>query len=235
MGTRFPWRAITRTPPASTSGANVDIGVLAPNGSVNLSTQLPSALGTTTAAIAADGQGFWVSSGTGLRYVSFGGTTPSGRLGHHMGKRHGDDYRAEHLHCGPTVIVAGITGATGYNGTYVVSSATSSAFSYYLATQPSGTAAFAGLPTSQLVPTLVTSIADNPNYATQIPTVSESGTASFTALPTTSSTPASRQSMDRLRLATACRKALVRTSAFWARARAKTSRLLRTLTATTQS
>jgi hypothetical protein len=45
---------------------------------------------------------------------------------------------------GQRVIISGISGATGYNGTYIITSASATQFTYALATQPTGTPGFSG-------------------------------------------------------------------------------------------
>jgi hypothetical protein len=56
----------------STTGVNRDIAVLAASGATDLTTQLPSGTGNVRVAIAPDGQGFFVATSTGIRYVAFG-------------------------------------------------------------------------------------------------------------------------------------------------------------------
>jgi hypothetical protein len=60
----------------STSGVNRDIASIGASGSMDISTQLPST-SSVRVAISADGLGFWVATGSGVRYVPFGnnGTT----------------------------------------------------------------------------------------------------------------------------------------------------------------
>jgi hypothetical protein len=55
----------------STSGVNRDIAVLSASGATDLTTQLPSGTGNVRVAISADGQGFFVATSTGIRYVPF--------------------------------------------------------------------------------------------------------------------------------------------------------------------
>ena len=76
---------------------------------------------------------------------------------------------------GQKVSVVGIGTATGYNGTVIILSASSTQFTYFLATQPTGTATFTGA-TSQLVPTQVTLEADNPGNSGQTPSTVTIGT-----------------------------------------------------------
>jgi hypothetical protein len=72
-----------QVPGSSTSGVPRVIGVAGPDGSVDISTQFPSAdAGTVRAAASADGLGFWVSTSNFIRFVPFGNpaTTPSTAL-----------------------------------------------------------------------------------------------------------------------------------------------------------
>ena len=76
---------------------------------------------------------------------------------------------------GQTVSVAGITGQTGFNGTVVVLSATANQFTYHLATQPTGTLGLTAA-TSEVVPTVVTTVANNPSNSGQTPLTVTIGT-----------------------------------------------------------
>ncbi len=58
---------------------------------------------------------------------------------------------------GETVTVAGIGGATGYNGTFTIKSATATSFTYSLKTQPTGTPTFTGA--TAVLPTTMTDFA----------------------------------------------------------------------------
>ncbi len=140
----------------SSTSTTADVGVVGPSGSVNDSTILPSAVGSVTAAISADGSGMWVSGSTGgIRYVSFGGTTPSAITGVSWSAGTATITAANSYVAGQSVVVAGVTAATGYNGTFAVLSASPSQFTYILATQPSGTPGLTSA-TSQLMPTALT-------------------------------------------------------------------------------
>jgi hypothetical protein len=153
-----------QTPGGSTTATNV-IGVLGPDGSFNDSTQMPSAAGGARAVISPDGMGFFVATGTGVRYVAFGGTTPSAITAATWANTNGgtatitapNSYVA-----GQTVVVSGIAGTTGgnFNGTFVVLSASSTQFTYFLATQPTGTPTFTGA-TSVILQTLLSQEANN--------------------------------------------------------------------------
>ena len=171
--------------------ANPVIATIDPYGTVNNSTTLPTAVDYSAtdgvkAVESADGTGFYVTTGNGLRFVSFGGTTPSAITGASWSNSSGygiATITAPNTYVpGQQVIVSGITGATGYNspasassGTnsnppaFTVLSATATSFTYYLATQPTGTPVFTSA-TSQLLPTELTVAPNNPNYASsQVP------------------------------------------------------------------
>src|SRR5262249_44669416 len=62
-----------QVPGGSTSGVNRVVGVINPNGTVNTSTQIPSADFNSIRAVASvDGQGFWVATSSFLRHVPLG-------------------------------------------------------------------------------------------------------------------------------------------------------------------
>ncbi len=146
------------------SGSSSVIGVLSPDGAFNDSTLLPAAVSGTRAVISADGSGFWVATGSGIRFVPFGGETPSAISAATWANTSGgtatitapNSYVA-----GQTVVVAGIGVATGFNGTFIVLSASSTQFTYFLATQPTGTPTFASA-TSVLLPTLISNRSKQP-------------------------------------------------------------------------
>ncbi len=163
----------------STSTPNADIGVVSPSGSVNDSTLLPSTVGGVRAVISEDGKGMWVATGSnsiGLIYVSFA-NAPSAVTNASWTNGIATITAANMYVAGQTVVVAGISGTTGtsYNGTVYVLSATSSQFTYALATQPTGTPAFSGA-TSIVQPTTVAVQANNPNNAGQDPSTVAIGT-----------------------------------------------------------
>jgi hypothetical protein len=79
-----------QAPGGAISGVNGVIGLVNPDGTVDTSTQIPSAdLGSSEsvrATAAAGGLGFWVSSGNFLRYVPLGngGTTPTAAVSNYF-------------------------------------------------------------------------------------------------------------------------------------------------------
>jgi large repetitive protein len=166
-----------QTPGGSTS-TTAAVGVVSPSGSIDNSTLIPSSVSGVRATIAPDGLGMWVATGSGIRYVAFGGTTPSAITNASWASTSGGTATitaANQYLAGETVTVAGIGTATGYNGTFVVLSASATQFTYFLPTQPTGTPTFTGA-TSVQVPTLVTNEANNLQNG-QFPTTVAIGTS----------------------------------------------------------
>jgi hypothetical protein len=169
-----------QSPGNSLTGAQSNVGVLAPDGTFNDSTLMSPLVGSTRAVASTDGSGFWVASSTGLYFVPFGGQTPSAISAAAWSSANGGTATItapNNYVAGQSVFVTGIGGATGFNTPaavngystpFIVLSATSSQFTYSLPTQPTGTPTFTGA-TSQLAPTLVSLEANNPGNFAQAP------------------------------------------------------------------
>jgi hypothetical protein len=173
-----------QAPGSSLSGAQSDVGVLAPDGTFNDSTLMAPALGSTRAVASTDGSGFWVATSSGLYFVAFGGATPSAISAATWSSANGGTATItapNNYVVGQSVIVSGIGTATGFNTTstngypapFTVLSVigppgAQTGFTYALATQPTGTPTFTGA-TSQLAPTLVTAAANNFGNSGQAP------------------------------------------------------------------
>jgi hypothetical protein len=66
-----------QVPGGSTSGVNRVIGTVSPLGTINVATNFPSANGSARAVVSADGLGFFIATGNGVRYVPFGNPASS--------------------------------------------------------------------------------------------------------------------------------------------------------------
>jgi len=78
---------------------------------------------------------------------------------------------------GQTVIISGITGATGYNGTYVIATASSSSFTIANTSSPSGTPGYSGATATNTTVTLA--LYANGNILTTTATGTTQATATF--------------------------------------------------------
>jgi hypothetical protein len=173
-------------PGSSLSGAQSDVGVLAPDGTFTDSTVVSSLLGSARQVASTDGSGFFLATSTGLYFVPQGGEVQNAITGASWSSANGGTatITANNSYvAGQSVIVSGIGGATGYNTTttnsypnvFTILSATATQFTYALPTQPSGTPTYTGA-VAQAVPTLISAAANNYGNSGQTPTTVTIGT-----------------------------------------------------------
>ena len=135
------------------------MAVVGPYGNVDTSTQIASQVGAVRAVISADGQGMWVDSATGIRYVPFPDTTPNQPAITQAAWSSANSgtatiTAANNFTPGELINVSGVS-PTGYNGTFNILTASATQFTFALATNPGATTSVSGA-LAQVLPTLVT-------------------------------------------------------------------------------